>query len=66
MAVKKIAKLSNIEGCQHEMARLYREARREEIDLSRAKGLVWILKELSGLIRDSELEKRIEELEAQL
>lgn len=63
MVGKKIAKLSNIEGCQHEIARLYREARREEIDLSRAKGLVWILEELSGLIRDSDLEKRVEKLE---
>lgn len=52
MPVKKIAKLCSLEGCQHEIARLYREACREQIDLTRAKGFVWILKELSGLIRD--------------
>ena len=65
MAGKRIAKL-DIEGCQHEIARIYREARREELDLSRAKGLVWILKELSGLIRDSGLEKRVAELEERI
>ena len=39
---------------------------REELDLSRAKGLVWIRKVISGLIRDSDLEKRVAGLEKRI
>jgi hypothetical protein len=59
----RIKPLSTVGGCSIEMARLYREARRGETDISEVKGLVWILKTLSGLITESNLEKRIEVLE---
>ena len=45
------------------MARLYREARRGEIELSEAKSLVWILKTLSSLIADHDIEQRLEVFE---
>jgi hypothetical protein len=60
---KRIKPLATVGGCSIEMARLYREARRGETDISEVKGLVWILKTLSGLITESNLEKRIEVLE---
>ena len=63
MSGKRIANLATIEGCQHEMARLYREARRHEIDLAECKGLVWVLKNISSLVVEGDLERRITELE---
>ena len=47
-----------------EMQTLYRKARREEMDLGDVKSLIWILKNISSLIAEGDLEKRIEKLEA--
>ena len=64
MAVRKrIAKISTVDGCGHEMQKLYRLARREEIDLDRAKSLVHILKTISSLIMENDFDKRLEALE---
>ena len=62
----RIAKISTIDGCSLEMQKLYRFARREEMSLDRAKSLVHILKQISSLIMDSDLEKRIEAIEEQI
>jgi len=48
------------------MRRVYRLVRREEIDMVRGKGLIYILGQMVSVTRDSDLEKRIEELEVQL
>ena len=48
------------------MRRVYRLVRREEMDMVRGKGLIYILAQIVSVTRDSDLEKRIEELEAQL
>ena len=59
----RIAKISTVDGCAHEMQKLYRRARREEMDLDRAKSLIYILKQISSLIMDSDIERRLEALE---
>ena len=61
----RIKPINTIEGCSREMQTLYRKMRREEMGLDRGKSLVYVLKTISGLISDSELEKRIEVLEAE-
>ncbi len=38
----------------------------DEMDMVRGKGLIYILGQIVSVTRDSDLEKRIEELEAQL
>ena len=60
---KRIAKISTVDGCSLEMQRLYRLARREELDLDRAKSLVHILKTISSLIMENDFDKRLEALE---
>jgi len=47
-----------------EMSRIYRLARREEMPIEVAKGLVSILREIGALLVAGDLEKRIEQLEA--
>ncbi|MGZ8194567.1 MAG: hypothetical protein ACXWTH_02970 [Methylosarcina sp.] len=46
------------------MAKLYREARSEVIDPSTASKLVWCLQAVGKVIENSDLEKRVEALEA--
>ncbi len=60
----RIAKLNNIDGISHELQKIYRLARREQMPMEKAKGLTWILKTLSSMLVEHELEKRIAELEA--
>ena len=60
----RIRPINTINGCALEMQTLYRKARREEMDLSDVKSLIWILKNISSLIAEGDLEKRIEKLEA--
>jgi hypothetical protein len=62
----RVAKISTVNGCSIELARIYRKARRGEMDLSDAKGFAWILKTLSSMISDSDLERRLAALEDQL
>jgi len=49
---------------RHEMAAVYREARNGKIDLAAATRLVYMLQALGRIIEGSELEARIEALEA--
>jgi hypothetical protein len=56
-------RLSTVHECTREMARIYREARNNQIDTQTATRLCYILQSLAGMIRDSDLERRIEALE---
>lgn len=56
-------KLSTAEDCRRELARLYREARVNQIDVADASRLANILQIMSRLIETSDLEARIEALE---
>lgn len=56
-------KLETASHVRRELARLYREARREEISTQTATRLAYLLEVLSRQIERSDLEKRIEALE---
>lgn len=56
-------KLDSIADVKREMCRLYRESRSNLLDIQDCSRLVYVLKQVGELIRDSELEKRIEILE---
>ena len=66
MANIRVKSLTTIDDLGTEMRRVYRLVRREEMDMVRGKGLIYILGQIVSVTRDSDLEKRIEELEAQL
>jgi hypothetical protein len=57
-------KLDTLADVKREMARIYREARTELIDTQTASKQVWILQSIGKVIEGSDLEKRIEQLEA--
>ncbi|MGZ8927327.1 MAG: hypothetical protein ACXW03_02600 [Methylobacter sp.] len=57
-------KLDTLQDVRREMAKLYREARSEVIDPATASKLVWVLQAVGKVIEGSDLEKRIEALEA--
>lgn len=59
-------RLGTIRDCRREMAKLYTEARSGKLQTADAGRLVWMLQAIVGVIRDSELEKRIAALEAGL
>jgi len=59
-------RLSSVRECRRELAKLYAEARHGEIDISDATRLTYLLTSLANMIRDSELEQRIEVLEAEV
>lgn len=56
--------LTKMGHIRYEMAAVYREARNGKIDLGDATRLVFILQALGRIIEGSELEARIEALEA--
>jgi hypothetical protein len=56
-------RLGTVRECRRELAKLYIEARRGEIETGTATRLAYMLTSLANMIRDSELEKRIEVLE---
>ena len=66
MANIRVKSLTTIDDLGTEMRHVYRLVRREEMDMVRGKGLIYILGQIVSVTRDSDLEKRIEELEAQL
>lgn len=57
-------KLDTMQDVRREMAKVYREARSELIDPATASKLVWCLQAVGKVIEGSDLEKRIEALEA--
>lgn len=58
-------RLNNIREVRREMAKVYSEARSGMLRKDDATRLVYILTQLSNLIRDSELEERVVALEAE-
>ena len=46
-----------------ELARVYRQARRGEMEMADAKSLTYVLRELRCALEASDIERRIEELE---
>ena len=65
MARARIGKLQTAEEIAVEYRRIYRKARQGDMDMQTAKGLAWMLKQLSGIISEGEIEKRLEILEAE-
>ena len=65
MSNVRIGSLRTVEDIAVEYRRIYRKARQGEISLQDAKGYAWMLKQLSGIIAESEIEKRLEILEAE-
>ncbi|MEQ1637818.1 MAG: hypothetical protein ABL903_14130 [Methylococcales bacterium] len=57
-------KLDNLQDVKREMARVYRESRSDVLDVQIATKQVWILQALGKVIESSDIEKRIEALEA--
>ena len=56
-------RLANIGDVRLEVAKVYREARQNKIPAQQATRLVYILTALANMIRDSDLEERIKQLE---
>jgi hypothetical protein len=57
-------KLDTLQDVRREMAKVYREARSEMIDPATASKLVWVLQAVGKVIEGSDLEKRVDALEA--
>jgi hypothetical protein len=60
------SRLTCVREVRREMAKVYCEARAGTMRTDTATRLVYILTQLSNLIRDSELEQRVEQLEQEL
>lgn len=56
--------LDTVQDVRREMARVYREARSEILDAQTATKLTWMLGEMRKTIEISDIEQRIEKLEA--
>ena len=59
----RIARLRTLDDVRVELARIYREARAKKLDLTDAKGLAYLLSVLTGLVKDTDIERRIAALE---
>lgn len=57
------AKLDTLADVRREMSRLYRESRSNLLDVQDCSRLVYTLKQIGDLIRDHDLEKRVDILE---
>lgn len=57
------SRLTTIREIRREMAKVYLEARNGELRTDSATRFVYMLTQLSNLIRDSELEQRVQQLE---
>lgn len=55
--------LDSLQDVRREITRVYWEARRNRMQMDRAKGLVHILGQLSALVKEGELMDRIAEVE---
>ena len=61
----RIAPLDSAIDCRRELARVYRQARRGEINTQDMSRFANLLQTMVGMIRDSDLEARVAELEQQ-
>ena len=60
----RIGPLNSVGGVLNELARVYREARRGQLDLSDATRLAMILREIRSALESGDIERRIDALEA--
>lgn len=61
MAKRRMANSTTLAGRTQELARIYRECRRNELDLPSGKALTRILRCPSGMIRDNDIVARHKE-----
>ena len=59
----RIGRLDTVGGVVVELGRVYRLARRNEMDITEAKGLAFVLREIRCALEASDIERRIEALE---
>ncbi len=59
----RIGPLDTVGGVVVELGRVYRLARRNEMDITEAKGLAFVLREIRCALEASDIERRIEALE---
>lgn len=57
-------KLDTAERVRAEMAKIYREARSGKLDTSEMNKFIWALDRIGNMIKTTDLEKRIEQLES--
>ncbi len=63
-AKPRIGPLNTVGGVVTELGRVYRLARRSELDMADAKALTYILREIRCALEASDIERRLEALEA--
>lgn len=61
-----VRRLKTAEDVRVALAKLYRDLERDEVDVQKGRALVYVLATLSNVIRDSDIEKRLEALEADM
>ena len=59
-------RLETVREIQREMGRVYAEARRNRMQLDRAKGLTYILGQMAALVKVGDLEDRLDAIERRL
>ena len=60
----RIGPLNTVGGVVTELGRVYRLARRSELDMADAKALTYVLREIRCALEAGDIERRIEALEA--
>ncbi len=60
----RIGALDTVGGVVTELGRIYRLARRSELDMADAKALTYVLREIRCALEASDIERRLEALEA--
>ena len=60
----RIGRLDTVGGVVTELGRVYRLARRGELEMGEAKGLTYILRELRCALEAGDIERRLDALEA--
>ena len=59
----RIGPLNTVAGVVTELGRIYRLARRSELDMADAKALTYVLREIRCALEASDIERRLEALE---
>ncbi len=59
----RIGPLNTVGGVVTELGRIYRLARRSELDMADAKALTYVLREIRCALEASDIERRLEALE---
>ena len=59
----RIGHLDTLGGVVAELAKVYRHARRGEMDMTEAKSLTYVLRELRSCLEAGDIERRLDQLE---